>query len=236
LVGINRKINAISEKMPNSANCIFREDFYSAQHVMDQGGIITLATIDKGAVATTINGVVTYKGTESLLNGAQKATFMVKMRSADDNAQSYCTAMAKCPVSVLDNQFIFQEYYTAGGFAIYFYIAASASDTSNYITNSGTFSFGSEYTFHVVYDGTLAPGSRAKIYSNGNLAGSAISGTIPTKLRNGTTVLSILNYPEGGYGPFSNHVLRAARIYSFAMTADEVLQDYNNSLYQSVVP
>jgi len=79
----------------------------------------------------------------------------------------------------------------------------------------------------MVFDGTQTGNSnRLKCYINGNLLGVAYNGTIPSTSGPSNSVFSIGN-SQGIGGNFSDGNIAQVSIYNRALSASEVLQNYN---------
>ena len=104
-----------------------------------------------------------------------------------------------------------------GIISVYAYGATTASRPANIAINNGTW-----YNVVGVYNGSTPA---LDIYINGVLSNGSLVGTIPARLNTvSNNRINIANYGNNAYlyGKIS-----VAQIYNRALTADEVLQNYN---------
>jgi len=105
---------------------------------------------------------------------------------------------------------------------VYFEVGNASNSYAN-ITNTST---NWQYLI-MVFDGTQTGNSnRLKCYINGSLLGVGYSGTIPSITSTTNSVFSIGN-SQGIGGNFSDGNISQVKIYNRALTAQEVLQNYN---------
>jgi hypothetical protein len=218
----------LTQSMPFASKCVFREDFYSARHVQDNGGIITAATINKGVNSTGASGRIIYNGTNNNLINATEATWRVDVFWGTWGIKTLAT---KNNAANTDNQWWLR--FVNG--TLYLYIASSIGDIDNRAI-SGALAPGRNVV-HFVYNGALAAASRVLPYVNGVFSTNGIAGTIPARMRATTYPVGLFNAYDGvSDAPSSDNIIYRFNIYSFAMSATEVAQDYANSTYQLVTP
>lgn len=224
---------SISDNMPFSSKCVFKETFYSLNQVQSYGGVVVAATVDRGISPTGVNGRVTYGGTQNALVYATKATVRVRLRAGTARA-TLCPLISKCNTPIPDAQWIFLVSTLN---APIFYVPNAAADFVNYCVANAALVVGQEYTLHAVYDGSLAAGSRVILYRNGVLDASVINGVIPVSMRANSVPITIFSYDgSAATAPSNDYFLRDARVHAMAMSAAEVLDDYLNQTYVKVVP
>ncbi|CAN5322876.1 hypothetical protein BH10PAT1_BH10PAT1_1780 [soil metagenome] len=118
---------------------------------------------------------------------------------------------------------------TGAGDQLRIVISNAATDTSNYCVTSGlAFTLSTWQHVAVVYDGTAPTGSNIKVYLNGVAWTCSVTGTIPTAIRTSTATLRLGQNAAGGSG-FIGY-LDEVKIYNTALTASQVLIDYNQGL------
>ena len=129
------------------------------------------------------------------------------------------------------NNYIFNKLVTAGyririepGGNFGFYV----SDGTNVFSDGGSFPLVADSWNHLVL---TTDGTNFKRYINGSLADTDISGTPITSLSNADDLYIGSNQTPGDYMPSQ---IAQPRIYNRALTAEEVLQNYNSgkSIYQ----
>jgi len=81
------------------------------------------------------------------------------------------------------------------------------------------------YFISVIYDGTEAAADRIKIYVNGTLKSTSVSGTIPTSLTSATSTFELGRLV--GLGRYWDGNISNIHINNKALTASEILQNYN---------
>lgn len=143
------------------------------------------------------------------------------------------------PTTLATNQIIFSKWNGSTQDTYLVRTNATNSDELNIYTASGLTDTGSNYATttnldlvngtwtHIViaYDGTQAAASRLKLYANGVAKTLTVTGTIPTTLPTSTSSTTI-----GGnstMGQYSNGTMDDFKLYNFALTADQVKEDYN---------
>lgn len=234
----------LAQRMPRSANCVFREDFLNLGSVQDNGGVVVAATVDRGLSAVNNTARVTYAGTESLRINATTMTVCVRLRTTGSSLASNPILAAKQPNALNDNQFAVVLASGTGG-RPYFQIANAPSDFGQYALSTEYLALASEYALFYVYDGALAAASRARLFAANLSLGAAVAelaksngGTIPAAMRVSAPPLSLFNYSGAGgaAAPPTDVVMREVLILGPALSLAE-MQDYAYGLtYQKVVP
>ena len=108
-------------------------------------------------------------------------------------------------------------------------IAANSTDTGgNYYTTSNADLQASVWSHVVVvYDGTLAEGSRVAVYVNGVLKSGSVTGTIPTSLQNSNKVVTLgRQFVVNATQHFYNGKMDEVSFWKRAVTGTEVLNLY----------
>jgi len=128
------------------------------------------------------------------------------------------------------------QYATSGSWAIQtgsdhnlrVYIAGTQTDTGvNYVeTTVNTWnSFASWHHVAVSYDGTLSQANKVKIYVDGVLANSTVTGTLSSSLQNSSGSLSLGSFP--GLGRALTGSLDHIKLFNRTLTMAEVIAEYN---------
>lgn len=222
----------IVQSMPFSSGCAFREQFYSSQHVSDNGGIVVASTIDRGAVPTASSAKIEYNGTKSLFANTSQATILFRMRTGNITTDQY--VVAKFPAALNDNCFLISQTFTVGHYRLYTNVAASIADTGTYGASFDSITSNAEFHVAVVFDGSLAAANRIKHVVNGlDASFGVIAGTMPTRLRASNVNLSVFGLPGGSiYPPDSAFIMREVRVYpKKALTVAECMDDYLKTTY-----
>ena len=107
------------------------------------------------------------------------------------------------------------------------FVASGLADGgSNYtITTDSSLVVDTWYLVSVVYDGSEAAADRIKIYVNGTLKSTSVSGTIATSLTSATSTFELGRLV--GIGRYWDGNIANGQLYNKALTAAEVLQNYN---------
>ena len=212
---------------------MFRQDFMSRRSVQDAGGVIVGCTIGNGGVsATATSSRITYTGTEALLGGAAQMTLALRFRTAAADNAGVNVLLAKSPSALNANQF---HVHLESVRLPRLYVASSTSDVSNYVTANAALAASTEYLVHLVYNGSLAAGSRGAVYSQGSVVASTITGTLPVVMIASAAQLAVLNRSGGStLAPATDFVLRSVRIYNTAWSAEECLDDFQQDAYSEV--
>lgn len=128
------------------------------------------------------------------------------------------------------------QYSTSGSWAIQtgsnnnlrVYIANSQGDAiTNYVeTSANTWNnFASWHHVAVAYDGALSQANKVKIYIDGVLANSTVTGTLASTLQNSSGSLSIGSFP--GLGRALTGSLDHIKLFNRALTAAEIKAEYS---------
>ena len=200
---------------------IFREDFASWTAISDNGGIVVASALPTGGgiSPTGVSGRVTYGGTEALGINATQMTIELWFKTAAAAVATPRRLLAKVPAALNDNQFFVQQ---SGAGLLNFAVANAIGDYSQQVNTNAALSVSTEYLAHLVYDGTLAAGSRAIIYLNGTVPAQAIAGTIPVVMRANAIPLTVFNFnAEATHAPDTDFILRRVQIYNFALGEGE---------------
>lgn len=107
------------------------------------------------------------------------------------------------------------------------YIASSQGDDGiNYVDTAVNTWDTSNNWRHVaaVFDGTQSQANRVKIYVNGVLANSTVSGTLPSTLQNSNGVFSIGSFP--GLGRAMSGSIDHVKLFNRALSASEISAEY----------
>jgi hypothetical protein len=194
---------------------------------------ITIQPLDggNGISPTGATGLITFKGTNSLLTNSSKMTVIFNLQTPFILGAINNSIICKTPSSLADNQFFIE---TQSPNLITAYIASSASDASNWARIQITTA--SKLFVAIVYDGTLSAANRLAFYINGNFVSIGSSGgTIPASMRSGGSPITIFNRDGGTVnGPPTDFILYNARIYQEAFSAQQVTDDYLQQTYQKV--
>ena len=202
-------------------SCIFREDFTSWQHVADNGGIVTgVPTISNGIQETVFHGTnaVYNLGRNWFVLAQQRMTLILDFTTTAAPPGSGNYILWKGPYGGT-SQFTAVQQTEQN---VRLYLPASIGDTDPFIRSS-PLSNSTRYRLAFVYDGTLAGNSnRIKLYTNGvQDVGVYINGTIPANLLSASTGLEVLT-ANSIIGTKINQL----RIFDRALSADEILDDY----------
>lgn len=209
----------------NDRLLLYRETFDSPKQVAGNGGVNSLCSVDKGATPTTTSAYIQHTKHCNLLSGANKATFVLRFRTASTALGAASRRLFDKANAALTNvQWIIQESNTQS--RMMFHVANALNDFSNFITSSVTLALSTEYVVHIVYDGTLAAASRAKIYINGTLDASAtVTGTIAAAMQFCTQAPSVFGL-SAGQSPDSDFKMRSIEVYNAAFAQEEVTDSY----------
>lgn len=218
----------------NNSGLLFKEDFRTHQLIQSRGGALVGCSVGNGISPTAASSRVTFAGTENVGINATQMTIVLRFRTGAANIVTSRRFLIKNPAAFNDQQFYVQLDAGGAGLAgrILFSVAASVADTANFAYANNSFALSTEYHFGIVYNGGLAAASRAAFYVNGSSQALTISGTIPAAMRANSQPVTIYNANgEALYAPPTDFILRSARIYNTAWSAEEVLDDYQNDTY-----
>jgi len=216
---------------PDGSRLVFGEDFRSRQIIQSRGGVLVGCDVGRaigGSISPTgVSSQVVFNGTQSTLINASQATFEIRFRvGAVVPTNKYL--LCKGPITFNDNQWFM--LFSVG--QLNFYICSSAADTANLIATSAAVVANTDYFYHIVYNGGLAPASRAVMYEKGLPVGSAISGTLPTSMRAGGSPIVLFDAYGGiSHAPDTDFVWKPTRILGTAFSAQECLDAYNQQTY-----
>jgi len=164
-----------------------------------------------------------------LLINANKMTIRARIRTGAANNGATTHLIDKALSSYANNQFHFLMFTNWRPLVM---IANAIADTSQYITANASLSLSTEYILHFVYDGTLAAGSRAALYSNGATLASTITGTIPATMRASPSPITVYNMDGGSIlAPATDAVLYDFAIWQRAFSPAEVALDAAGSTF-----
>jgi hypothetical protein len=226
---------SLRQGMPAGAGCRFRESFDSPLAVMDQGGVIVASSFPAGGgiSPTGISARVTYDQTQSLLINASKMTLAVRIKAGTARA-TLCPLVAKCNVTVVDNQFILLVSTLN---APILYVPVTAADFATYVIATAPLVVGSEYVLHAVFDGTAALASRGILYRNGIVDPSTTFGPLPAALRASGAPLTVFNYHlSATFAPSNDYLMREAFVFDTAFSPAEVADSYASIMAQETSP
>lgn len=213
---------------------VFRQTFYNPAEVQGENGVIVACNVARGISPLGATGRVTYVGTESLLINRTQMTIRARFRTGANPAIN-TDIVAKISGAYTDNQFLVY-FISSVGPKIALLVASSAADVANVSFCSGTPIVGNtDYTWHGVYDGSLAAGSRVTHYINGALSAATILGTIPVNMRAAGIPVTIFN-PNGGNTRAPDLTLYDTFIWERALSAAEVASDAADRTCGALVP
>jgi hypothetical protein len=212
---------------------VWGEDFSSRAAIQSRGAVIVgcqVGASQGGSISpTAVSSRVTFGGTNAVLDGANRMTIALRFKTPATLAAG--VVLSKSAEALTDNQWFVQ--FESGYVALY--IANAIGDFGQILYTSATLALSTEYVMHASYDGTLAAASRGAWYVNGAVAGSSITGTLPTKMRASLVPITALQRSSGTTrAPATDFILRSARIYSVAWTAQECADDYAQQTYNKV--
>lgn len=204
---------------------VFAQNFESRRMVLDNSGVLVGCNVGlrgPGIIPTAASSRVTYDKTQSTLINATQATWRLRFRTgAVVPTNKYM--LQKGPIAFNDNQW----FTIWDGGHLVLYVAASAADTANYASSDPIVVASTEYIYHFVFNGALAPGSRVKSYVAGLLVGTTVGGAIPAAMRASASPVTLFQNAGGTiHSPATDFTLFDARIWSVALSAIECQQDY----------
>lgn len=208
---------------------VWAEDFPSRANMQSRGAVLVGCAVgadQRGSISpTAASSRVTFGGTQSVLANANKMTIALRFKTSAVLAAG--SIIAKSPDALNDNQWFVQ--FESGYVALY--IANAIGDFGQVLYTAATLATSTEYVMHAVYDGSLAAASRGVWYTNG-VVGQTITGTLPTKMRASTVPITVFNRSSGTTrAPSTDFILRSARVYAAAWTAQECADDMANAAY-----
>lgn len=214
---------------PNGSGLVFCESFRSRQLIQSRGGaLVGCAVGDGGIKPTAASSRVTFAGTENVGINATQMTIALRFRTPSVTWASNRPVISKAEDAMVSFAWSCELANTS-------WLVIYMGTVSNYIYVPNI-AVSTEYAMYVSYNGLLAAASRGVAYIGGSVApGSAISGTLPTSILSTARPITALNRDTGASrAPPTDFVLRNARIYNTAWSAEEVLDDYQNDTYAEV--
>lgn len=182
-------------------------------------------------VSNTVNGVATIADNSDLPSGASVA-MTVELWAYQDSSSADATMVSHWDYTggtPTSGSWALQTGRTDST-RIVFFVADSATDPgSNYIeTTTSSWSTGSWHHVAVTYDGSLAAADRAKVYIDGALESSTVTGTISGTLLDASSPLKIGDFV--GLDRFFNGSLDEVKVYDRALGEAEIVAEYDAGL------
>lgn len=217
---------------PAGSGLVFCESFRTRQLIQSRGGAIVGCTVGNGISPTAVSSRVTFAGTENIGINATQMTIVLRFRLSASNNAAQTVLLSKSVSALTNNQ---SRVVVEANRVLRVYVAASAADVANYISADVALVVGTDYHLAVPCNGSLIAASRAVLYLQGAVVASTITGTIPASMRASTAAITAYN-PDGGstLAPAVDTLLRSARIYNTAWSAEEVLDDYQNDTFSEL--
>jgi hypothetical protein len=199
---------------------------------MDLDGVIVNATVDRGISPTATSARVTFDQTQSLLVNVNKMTIALRFKTPAAFVVATQTILAKTDVAGALLQF-WTSFYPSAGVT---YLMTSIGNAAGYFYPTDPLVVSTEYVAHLIFDGTLGAGVRAKTALQGQIVSTGYD-SIPSIIQAGPYPVTVLNrYADVASAPPNDFILRSVKIFDFAMTAEEVLDDYQQDTMFEVTP
>ncbi len=107
-----------------------------------------------------------------------------------------------------------------------FFVTGGLGDDGSHYVDTTNANLAVDTWTHVamVYDGTLAAANRVKLFVNGTVQATSMTGTIPASLSASTDPVSVASFP--GLGRYWDGALDEMKLYNRTLSANEVVADY----------
>lgn len=179
-------------------------------------------------VSDAANGVVTIPDNSDLPSGASAA--MTVELWANQSVAAVDKAMVThwdyTGGTSISGSWALQTSRTDSSELIFFVANFGADPGENYVeTTSGAWSSGGWHHVAVTYDGSLAAANRVKIYVDGILEASSVTGTISGTLLDASSPLKIGDFL--GLNREFNGGLDEVKVYNRALSADEIKASFD---------